>query len=276
MQGSCVMKFTRKPIAKQYRARLKNRIANARKRLRQQLHLVPHLFTLGNAFFGFLSVIVASKGNAIAAAYFILLGAMLDGLDGRIARLIGNGSNFGIQLDSMADVVSFCFAPAFLMYVCNLYKIGPLGFLAAALFLLCGIIRLARFNIIHDQQTIYFLGMPTTIAGCFFASIVLNPYTFHLIIPIPLGVALLMILFALLMVSRVPFPTFKQINKRLYGISVIAIVGVSVIMGLVNVLLLLFLAYFLGALCFLMHSYSLKYFAKKKKKILPLANLHDL
>ena len=82
--------------------------------LKKRLTFLPHLFTLGNAFFGFCSLVAAASGEIKVAAHFILLGALMDALDGRVARLMGVESGLGVQMDSLSDAVSFCVAPAFL------------------------------------------------------------------------------------------------------------------------------------------------------------------
>jgi len=78
--------------------------------------IIPHLFTLGNAFFGFISIIFASQGLFVAASHFILMGALMDALDGRIARLLQAESPIGVELDSLCDAITFCLSPAILMY----------------------------------------------------------------------------------------------------------------------------------------------------------------
>lgn len=251
---------------KKYRVQLKNRLSSARKRIKGQLYLIPHLFTLGNAFFGFSAVVMVASGSTVAGAYFILLGALLDALDGRIARYVGTTSEFGVQLDSLADLVSFCFAPAFLIYSTYLYRLDPFGFFIAALFFLAGMVRLARFNVIHDQQTIFFLGIPTTIAGCFLTTLLLSLQEFKMSEGILAFFALSVPLLSFLMVSRVPFPTFKNINRRLSGISVAVIIGFVIIMGLMNVLLLLCSLYFLLAFYLFVSKYVRKNRSQNQNK----------
>src|SRR3990172_8049212 len=139
-----------------------------KKRLRlifkRGLQVLPNLFTLGNAFFGFCAIIFAAHGNMIAAAYFILWGALFDALDGRVARYAQVTSEFGMQLDSLCDSISFCMAPAVLMYLWQLHNIGIVGFLSCSFFLVAGLLRLAKFNLTHNQQQIAFIGVPTTVA----------------------------------------------------------------------------------------------------------------
>lgn len=232
------------PIHRKRRLRLRfNRLY-----LQKGLRILPNLFTLGNAFFGFCSIVFASYGDLVAAAYFILLGALMDGLDGRIARYAHVTSEFGMQLDSLCDGISFGLAPAMLVYVWQLKKMGGAGFIACAIFLLAGLLRLARFNLTSTQQSRFFLGTPIPIAGCFLATLVLNTknLTLH-----PSAIILLLLLVLTLagfMVSSIPFPTFKQLSRSTYTVGLIALSVVATTMGLTKLLLILFIAYFLFAL----------------------------
>jgi|SaaInlLV_10m_DNA_2_1039722.scaffolds.fasta_scaffold00942_3 CDP-diacylglycerol---serine O-phosphatidyltransferase len=184
----------------------KNKIDAVKKRL----SFLPHLFTLGNAFFGFCSIVFAAHGEIGMSGRFILLGALMDMLDGRIARLMGVASDLGVELDSLSDLISFCVAPAFLIYVWQLKSFGFLGIVICSVFALAGLMRLARFNIIHEQQTIYFLGVPTTVAGCFLVSLVLYATEMTYDFWLTFFLALLILILSWLMVSSVQFPTFKK------------------------------------------------------------------
>ncbi len=192
------------------RAGIKSAIQKRREAFKKGITLVPHLFTLGNAFFGFCSLILAARGEWVSSAHFILLGALMDALDGRVARFIGSAGGIGVHLDSLSDLLTFCVAPAFLVYLWQLKSFGFLGVGGSAIFFLAGMLRLARFNMIHDQQTLFFLGLPTTIAGCFIVAVLLNGM--HLGAQRWFVVMLfgLMCLLAMIMTSRIPFPAFKQ------------------------------------------------------------------
>jgi Phosphatidylserine synthase len=133
----------------------KNRIKS--QFLRNGIRFLPFLFTLGNAFFGFCSIVLAFEGELIDSAYCIFLGAMMDALDGRIARFMKVESALGLELDSLCDAISFCLAPAFLAYVWHLRWLGASGIVIGAFFLLAGLFRLARFNLLHDEQGTFFL-----------------------------------------------------------------------------------------------------------------------
>ncbi|MFH0898565.1 MAG: CDP-diacylglycerol--serine O-phosphatidyltransferase [bacterium] len=217
-----------------------------RRLMRKGLQVLPNLFTLGNGFFGFLSIIFSANEDFVGAAYFILLGALMDLLDGRMARMVGVTSEVGMQLDSLCDAVTFCLAPAFLMYSWNLHQIEFLGFLSCVFFLLAGILRLARFNVTSEVQSIFFLGVPTTVAGCFLATFFLNVQSYSLSNTVfLLGLATLVCVMAYLMVSPIQFPTFKHVAKSWYMLSGFVFFAFTTIMGLMTVVLLFFTGYFL-------------------------------
>src|SRR5499426_4798404 len=137
-----------------------------RRRFRRGVYLLPSLFTLGNMFCGYACIVYAMRGEYETAAPFIGFAYVLDILDGRIARLTGAESEFGLQLDSLADVVSFGIAPAVLAYAWGLQPLGRLGWAAGFVFVACGAMRLARFNIQStggDKR--YFVGMPSPAAA---------------------------------------------------------------------------------------------------------------
>ena len=232
----------------------KNKSRNkARRRFlsKKNLSFLPHLFTLGNAFFGFCSVILASQGHLFAAAYLIFLGALMDTLDGRIARFLGSASDFGVQLDSLSDAISFCFAPAILAYFWQLKYLGVFGIVFCAIFFLAGLMRLARFNLISEQQTIFFLGIPSTIAGCFLTTFLLNSRKVIKCDYFLAFTVLIILTLAFLMISSVPFPSFKRklfnFNKNWYIVAFVMLFAVISVMQFHRVLLLLFALYFLSS-----------------------------
>lgn len=160
---------------------------------------VPSVFTLANLSAGMLAVLMACGGRPLLAAWLVVLAVLCDGLDGRLARRLKCTSEFGKQLDSLADLVSFCTAPAVFFYVLTLYNLGAAGELVAVFYVLCGAWRLARFNVLNIKD--YFLGMPTTAAGLICALVAL---IFPYISP---SISLLLLLgLALLMISSLRFP----------------------------------------------------------------------
>lgn len=187
---------------------------NAVQGKKQLRSTVPNLLTLGNASFGFLSITQSLQGNVVAAAYCILVAAIFDMLDGRVARYLACVSCLGAELDSLCDVVSFCVAPAIVLYSYCLQDGGSMAVFALILYLCAGLFRLAKFNTLSDHATSFFSGLPTPMAACFLASIVmyhpwLARYGFSLFIE-PKALKIIAVGCALLMVSSVPFPSFKR------------------------------------------------------------------
>jgi CDP-diacylglycerol--serine O-phosphatidyltransferase len=136
---------------------------------------VPSFFTLMNLFSGFLAIIQVFEGNVTYACWLIVLAGFFDVLDGMMARLTNGQSLFGVELDSLADVVSFGVAPSFLVYVFGLSDFGTLGLLIASLPAVCGAVRLARFNVNFDgAKKDYFEGLPIPGQALAMVAVVMN------------------------------------------------------------------------------------------------------
>ena len=188
--------------------------------------LAPSIFTVGNMACGFYALLSAYRGEFSAAATAVLLGMAFDSLDGRVARLVHGDSAFGVEFDSLSDFLTFGVAPAYMMYAFILKDYGAWGYPMAFLFALCGALRLARFNAVaHDSggSKAHFTGLPIPGAAGFLASFVLlyqiieegrPARTWNLLmahIPSLYGLAPLMVVAAaVLMVSTIPYPAFKQ------------------------------------------------------------------
>lgn len=146
-----------------------------RRRLGGAIYILPNLITTGNLFFGFFSIVKGLQGNFLWASAAILLAAVFDVLDGRVARITNSTSNFGVQYDSLCDLVSFGLAPALLMYQAGLNELGRLGWIICFMFLACGALRLARFNVQSSigKASGDFTGLPIPMAAgviaCFVA-----------------------------------------------------------------------------------------------------------
>lgn len=182
-----------------------------RKRLRPQLprEAVPSFFTLMNLLSGFIAIINIAEGRLTLACWFIVLAAFFDVLDGMMARLTNSQSMFGVELDSLADVVSFGVAPAFLIYQFGLSDLRTFGIFVAALPALCGAVRLARFNVqFNGEKSQYFTGLPIPTAAAALVSLVLNvEATWFVKASLGSVTALVPIVIGLsaLMVSTIPF-----------------------------------------------------------------------
>src|SRR5512134_3988515 len=136
-----------------------------RRGIRRGVSLLPSLFTLANLFCGWACVVFAMKGEIATAAPFIGFAVVLDMLDGRIARMTGTTSDFGVQLDSLADLISFGMAPAVLAFQWGLIPLGRIGWAVGFLFVTAAALRLARFNIQTHSDKRYFVGMPSPAAA---------------------------------------------------------------------------------------------------------------
>ncbi|MCL6446156.1 MAG: CDP-diacylglycerol--serine O-phosphatidyltransferase, partial [Alicyclobacillus sp.] len=169
--------------------------------------MVPSLLTVGNLVLGFLALLLATQGQGSRAALLVVLGMALDGLDGRAARWLHAESQFGKELDSLSDIVTFGVAPALIMYYEVLRSLGWVGVLLAVLFPVCGALRLARFNI-QKTSSHYFVGLPITAAGGVLATMTLYK---GLLEPADAILPLAMLVLALLMISRVRYPNFKKV-----------------------------------------------------------------
>ena len=140
--------------------------ALTRERLSRGLFVLPTLFTVGNLFCGYLSIWSSIRGTFDISAYLIIAAGILDALDGRIARMTHSTSAFGEQYDSLADLVSFGVAPAVLAYSWGLADFHRLAWMVSFLFVVCGSMRLARFNIqAHVVDKRYFVGLPIPVKG---------------------------------------------------------------------------------------------------------------
>jgi CDP-diacylglycerol--serine O-phosphatidyltransferase len=201
-----------------------------RRRFRRGVYLLPSLFTLANMFCGYACVVYAMRGEYETAAPFIGFAIVLDMLDGRIARMTGTESDFGVQFDSLADVISFGIAPAILSFAWGLSSLGRLGWAAGFLFVTAAAMRLARFNIQSaaggDKR--YFVGMPSPAAAAVPAATVFafpsGLYDYREALP-----ALAMVVVpAVLMVSTIRFRSFKHIDlqtRRPYSILIVIAAG---------------------------------------------------
>ena len=185
----------------------------------------PSLFTLGNLACGFFSILSAANGQFGKAGWLIILAAVFDAFDGRVARMLGTESNFGVEMDSLADAVSFCTAPAMLMYFMVLQQYPVWGAPIACVYACFGVLRLAKFNtmaLAGQGSKKYFSGLPVPAPAAILASFAISysimqthmgghnlrimtvylPHIYNL-------VAFAMIVLAILMVSTVPYAAFK-------------------------------------------------------------------
>jgi CDP-diacylglycerol---serine O-phosphatidyltransferase len=182
---------------------------------------LPNIVTLGNIYCGFLSIGYAASGQFRNAAILIIIGMMLDAMDGRLARMLNVESALGKELDSLADIVTFGVAPSFLIYYTIFINHGMLGFAVAGLFPLFGAYRLARFNVSSNKSSShYFVGVPITAAGGILALLTL----FNTRIP-SIVITVIFTGLCFLMVSRIKIPSLKDVPLPKYGTIVTIFLG---------------------------------------------------
>ncbi len=185
---------------------------------------IPNLFTIGNLSLGVIAIILAfnnETNSSNTAALLVIIAMLLDGLDGRVARALNVQSEFGKELDSLSDVISFGVAPAFIMYQAAFQEVSPaLAWIVTAIFPICGALRLARFNVI-DGIPGYFIGLPIPAAGGVLATLALFHHELHFSLLLISTVAL-----SFLMVSNMKYPNFKKLGlpkKAIWAIPVVVL-----------------------------------------------------
>jgi len=236
-----------------------------REELKKGIFILPSLFTCGNMTFGILSIFSSIGGHFIQAAWFLIGALACDILDGRIARMTKTTSDFGMQLDSLSDLISFGAAPAVMMYMLVLNTMGKIGISIAVLYVLCCALRLARFNVLAQSGEIqkHFVGLPTPASAGVIISFVLS---YQLLIPegfalnfktIPALMELMPVFFnvmpvvivilSFLMVSNIPYMSFKKMKlTKIRTIELFALLIVLIILIVVypqNVIFIIFVVY---------------------------------
>ncbi len=183
---------------------------------------IPNALTALNLVLGMCAIISTFQNEFYQAALFIVAAMISDGLDGRVARYLKVSSEFGKELDSLCDLVSFGVAPAILSYAFLLKDFGIIGALTAAFFATCGALRLARFNVNTTTVKGYFMGLPIPAAGCVVATFIMLG-----IKPVGWIFPILVIIFAYLMVSTIKYPDFKGKGEKIRIIPVIITILVA-------------------------------------------------
>lgn len=198
---------------------------------RKWLYILPNLFTLASILCGFHSMSLSASAQGpdalYGAALAILFGMLLDGLDGRVARLTRTQSAFGMQLDSLADVITFGAAPALLVWKWGLHDLGAVGIVLSFAYLACGALRLARFNVLEMRgakgASAYFVGLPIPLAAGVLVSLVLAHNRAYGDADVPaMPVAVLVGLISYLMVSNIRYRTFKQVRLSRRNLAILA------------------------------------------------------
>jgi CDP-diacylglycerol--serine O-phosphatidyltransferase len=222
-------------------ARFRRRAPRQRRRLQRDdlkkgIYILPNLFTSASLFAGFYSIVATMNADFERAAWAIVISGICDGADGRIARLTATTSKFGVEYDSLSDLLSFGLAPGLLVYEWALRPYGKWGWSVAFLYVVCGALRLARYNVqIDNVEAVSFKGLPIPAAAGMIVSMVLIICKFDKPGPIEHPAVLLFVfVLAILMVSNLKFASFKEFDLRkrkpfpvLLGIIVLLILIVN-------------------------------------------------
>ena len=214
------------------------------------IFIIPSLLTIFNIFCGFFAIVAAINERYYEAAVAIIIAGFFDALDGRVARLMNSTSEFGVQLDSLADIISFGLAPGILIYMWELKPYGRLGWMAAFLFVLCGVLRLARFNTqAKFVKSNYFVGLPIPAAGAFIATTVILTKDILSIEKLhPLIIIGGVYLMAFLMVSTIKYRNFKNFDfrdKKPFRIFLFSVLSIYIIAAIPQITLFLLAAIYI-------------------------------
>lgn len=190
------------------------------------IKVIPHALTALNLIFGMFGLVATMQGNHYQAALLIIAAAVADGLDGRAARLFKASSEFGKELDSLGDVVSFGVAPAILAYGYLLKDIFLSGYVVAGAFAICGALRLARFNVNASKVKGYFIGLPIPAAGCAVAT-----FTISGLKPPGWWFPIMLCILAYLMISTVKYPDFKGKGEKMYPLPIMVALFAAIYSG---------------------------------------------
>jgi CDP-diacylglycerol--serine O-phosphatidyltransferase len=260
----------RKPPQKRINVKRVHIKVPTREELKRGIYIIPSMFTCGNMSFGLLSIIASISGHFIPAAWFLIGALACDILDGRIARMTKTTSVFGMELDSLSDLVSFGIAPAIMMYMLVLNTMGNIGIAIAVLYVLCCALRLARFNVLAHSGEVHkhFVGLPTPASAGVIISFVLSysllvPQgyslnfktipalmefmpTFFKIMPI------VIVVLSFLMVSNIPYLSFKKLKlSKIRTIELLVVLIVLIILIVIfpqNTIFIIFSVYAVSGL----------------------------
>ncbi|MDD5052809.1 MAG: CDP-diacylglycerol--serine O-phosphatidyltransferase [Sulfuricurvum sp.] len=195
-------------------------------------YILPNLFTAASIFTGFYAIALALQHEFMMASWFIFLALIFDGLDGRVARLTNTASHFGVEFDSLADIVAFGVAPSLILYLYVGESYGRVGIVVSALFIIFGAVRLARFNVTTSRiEPSVFIGLPIPTAAIMISISVLllehyPHYHQYKLFILPFAVVL-----SILMVSNIRYPSFKKINFKTFNFIRFLITLIVVAMG---------------------------------------------
>lgn len=195
--------------------------------------IFPGVFTMGNVVFGFIAILEAIEGHITSACWFVILAALLDALDGKVARLSGSTSQFGVELDSLADFLSFGVAPAVIVYQIKLNDLGRWGWVISIVYIMAAAYRLARYNILADsEEKKDFMGLPVPMAAMTLVGFIILSYRIWGQLEYSEWLVSMIVLFAILMVSQVQYDAIPDNFQTASGrikLSVLVVAGIAVV-----------------------------------------------
>lgn len=226
---------------------------------------IPNMFTIGNLFLGMIAILLVFNERPEPAAIMVIVAMLLDGVDGRVARALNVQSEFGKELDSLSDIISFGVAPAFIMYVVAFQSLTPAAaWIVTAIFPICGALRLARFNV-ADGVPGYFVGLPIPAAGGVLSTLTL----FHSDIPLALMIGSTLLL-SFLMISSIKYPSFKKVGiprAAVWLVPIIVIIASAIAIAFPSfVSKLIFVPLVLYALYGLKKNVDRLFFLRRRKR----------
>jgi len=229
----------------------------------KRIYILPNLLTTASLFAGFYAIIQATQGHFDVSAAAIFIAAILDSLDGRVARMTNTVSDFGKEYDSLSDVIAFGLTPALVSYEWALSSLGKVGWLVSFLFVACAALRLARFNSMVGADKRFFQGIPCPAAAAFVAAFVWMVFSYeNKGSDWPYTTLFITVIASFAMVSNIPYYSFKDINLKgrmpFVGLIVLVFIFVLISSDPPNVLFILCLLYFISGPII-----SLPYFRKK-------------
>lgn len=197
--------------------------------------LFPGTFTMGNVVCGFIAILEAIEGRITSACWFVMLAGLLDVLDGKVARLSGGTSQFGVELDSLADFLSFGVAPAVIVYQIKLNDLGNWGWVISIVFIMAAAYRLARYNVLADtEEKKDFMGLPVPMAAMTLVSFIILCYYIWGGLEYSEWLISMIVLFAILMVTQVQYdavPENFQTRQGRIKLGILLIAGIAVAFG---------------------------------------------
>jgi len=200
---------------------------------RKGIYILPSLFTTAGLFFGFYAIIYASQGVFDKAAVGILIAMIMDGLDGRVARLTNTASEFGKEYDSLVDLIAFGLAPGLVVYFWSLQHLGKTGWLISFIYAAATALRLARFNTRDADEKRYFIGLPSPSAAAFVTFWVWSMHEFEIQgSSIAIISAMIVFFAAIMMVSNIKYRSFKDFDVK-SRVPFVVLVGVVMIFSLI-------------------------------------------